>query len=214
MLDARKKCVNQKDKSFLLTSFFVDTQIKVDYAGGGYETTLAGAGSGPSSRATLENFSSTGCRLVPKRPKLPKISLDTKFTKFYTTSKGKCISPDRRPKMAIPPTTIVWPESMDPYDVVDYTIDVSNLLEANESIASYVVSLPAESVLVGLSLGVNEYGSTISSNIVRVWFSTIKPNDPAFDYPGTTLPVEITVTTTATPPRKKQRTLGVKVVQR
>lgn len=116
--------------------------------------------------------------------------------------------------MAIPTTTTVWPESMDPYDIVDYTVDVTNLLESGEGVAGYTLALPAESVLLGLSLGADEYTSTISNNVIRMWLSTTKPNDAAFDGTGAILPIELTVTTTANPPRKKQRTLAVKVIQR
>ncbi|RZK45224.1 MAG: hypothetical protein EOO61_00780 [Hymenobacter sp.] len=103
---------------------------------------------------------------------------------------------------------------MDPYDVVDYTVDVTNLLETGETVASYTISPTAEAALLGLALGINEYGSTISNNVIRIWISTTKPNDTAFDGTGVTLPIELTVMTNAQPPRKKQRTLGVKVAQR
>jgi hypothetical protein len=116
--------------------------------------------------------------------------------------------------MATPPTTTVWPESMDPQDIVDYTVDISTLLEEGETAASYTISLPAESVLLGLTLGTGEYASTITNNIIRMWLSCSKPNDTAFDGTGVTLPIEISTISNATPPRKKQRTLGVKVAQR
>lgn len=116
--------------------------------------------------------------------------------------------------MAIPPTTVVWPEPMDPYDVTDYTVDVSNLLQPDEKMASYTLSLPAESLLLGLTLGVDDYASTVEGNVIRMWLSTSKPNDTAFDNAGVTLPIELTVTTSSRPARRRQRTLGVKVVQK
>ena len=117
--------------------------------------------------------------------------------------------------MAIPTTAIVWAESMDPYDVLDYEADVTNLLDGSE-VASFSVAPTAESLLAGLKVGTAEYAPLLSSKIIRVWFSINNANqgDPLFDGTGATLPVEISVTTNSTPPRKRQRTFVLKVAQR
>lgn len=118
--------------------------------------------------------------------------------------------------MAIPSNAVVWPEVMDPYDVLDYTVDVSDLLEAGENVASFTVTPLAESALVGLTLGTSSYATSIAGNVIRIWLSIAsgQQDNAAFNGTGATLPIEISVTTTSTPPRKKQRTAVVKVAQR
>jgi hypothetical protein len=118
--------------------------------------------------------------------------------------------------MAIPTTALVWAEPMDPYDVVDYSIDCSALLDASESIASYTIVPSSESVLLGLQTGTGEYANSRTGKVITTWFSieSSKQDSIAFSGPGATLPAEISITTTSTPPRKRQRTCVVKVLQR
>lgn len=115
----------------------------------------------------------------------------------------------------IPATAAIWAESLDPYDVVDFTVDVTPLLDG-DSIAAYSIVPLAESALLGLTVGINEYApSILTGNILQLWLSieASKQGAPEFDK-GVSLPVEISVTTTSNPPRKRQRTMVVKVNQR
>lgn len=111
----------------------------------------------------------------------------------------------------------VWPEALDPSELLDYEIDWSSILIDGEEIASYLVEVPAESLLYGLQVGVpGGYATTVTNGtVMRIWVSVAvgSRNDPDF-ITGITLPIEVTVTTDATPPRIRQRTLGVKVIQR
>lgn len=118
--------------------------------------------------------------------------------------------------MAIPPTALVWEEPMDPYDVVDYTIDTTPLLSDLEDVASYTVVPLAESELLGLEVGTAEYAPSITDNVILVWLQ-VDPAfqaNPAFSGAGQTLPLEVSITTNSSPPRKRQRTVVVKVMQR
>lgn len=118
--------------------------------------------------------------------------------------------------MAIPASTFIWPESMDPSDVVDFQIDCTSVLETGESIASFTFTANADATLLGLTVGTGASAPAISGNIVTVWLSvsdTYKDNI-AFDGVGVTLPLTLTITTNSTPPRKKQRTVAVMVAQK
>lgn len=112
--------------------------------------------------------------------------------------------------MAIPPTAVVWTESMDPSDVLDFSINAASLLESGESISSYTVIAGPESVLLGLTVG----STNLAGNVIYVWLSVeaSKQNDNAFLGAGATLPIEITVNTNRS--RKWQRTAVVKVAQK
>lgn len=117
--------------------------------------------------------------------------------------------------MAFPVSTKIWEESMDPYDVVDYQVDLSPLLEDTEGVASYTVDPLPESELYGLEIGVAAYAPLLVGTELTLWLSinsTYQSN--AVFTNGITLPIEISITTDSSPPRKKQRTVAVKVIQR
>lgn len=117
--------------------------------------------------------------------------------------------------MAIPANALVWAETMDPYDVVDFTIDVTNLL-SSDSVSSFTITPYTESTLLGLEIGSGAYAPSIAGNIITVWLQIGLANqaNPAFDGAGATLPIELSITTNSSPVRKRQRTLVVKVAQR
>ena len=118
--------------------------------------------------------------------------------------------------MATPDTAKIFEETLDPYDVLDFEVDVAPLLEVGEGVASYELSLPTESTLLGLEiLTTDGYVTTMESNIIRfyVGIELAEQANPAF-VAGATLPIEVNVTTNSVPPRKKQRTVAVTVVQR
>jgi hypothetical protein len=118
--------------------------------------------------------------------------------------------------MAIPVNALVWPESMDPSDVVDYSVDCTAILDEGETISTYTVAPYAESVLLGLTMGTSTYATTLVGNILTMWLSiaAAKQEDVAFAGTGATLPISLTLNTSSTPSRKKQRTVVVKVQQR
>jgi len=131
--------------------------------------------------------------------------------------------------MAHPLTATSLPRTIDPYDIERFTIEITRddgvtpidpanppLLDHGEDIASYTVTVTAEGGAAGL--GIKEgggYAITLLDDIVELYFEVAADmqSDPMFDGAGVSLPVELSLTTTATPPRKKQKTVLVKVAQ-
>lgn len=119
--------------------------------------------------------------------------------------------------MPIPKNTLVFEETMDPSDLIDFVIDCAPLLESGEDVASYALTLPAESLLLGLTLETtNPYQTELVNKKLRFWTSIAldKRANTIFDNDGTVLPIEVSITTNSIPPRRRQRTVGIKVVQR
>ena len=116
--------------------------------------------------------------------------------------------------IVIPATTFLFPEAMDPADLVDFEIDCAGLLTVGENVASYTVTLRPESILLGLTLGVSEYATIITGSVIRIYLSISSgsQSDPTF-INGAYLPFEVSIVTDDTPARKRQRTVAVKVIQ-
>lgn len=117
--------------------------------------------------------------------------------------------------MAIPTSAIVSPEVMDPYDIVDFKIDCTGLLEPYEMVSTYVVQPLSESVLLGLELAPAGYPTTLELNKITFWarIATVNQSDTIFQN-EVLLPLEISITTNAVPPRKRQRTVVLRVTQK
>lgn len=117
--------------------------------------------------------------------------------------------------MAFPATTKVWEESMDPYDVVDYKVDLNPLLSEDESIVSYTVEPLTESELYGLDIGTSAYASELNLGELTIWLSIASDHQADVVFAnGITLPIEISIITNSAPARKRQRTVAVRVIQR
>lgn len=119
--------------------------------------------------------------------------------------------------MAIPPNAKTWGRTLDPTDLGDYVASLIGgtipLLQAGETFETYTLTLMAEAVALGLTIGTGDYVTTEDGETLTIWLSIDEElrDDPAFDGEGTTLPMELTVETDSSPPRRWQRTLGVKV---
>lgn len=119
--------------------------------------------------------------------------------------------------MAIPTSALVWDDPMDPSDIVDYVVDFASILDTGEAIASFTVVAPSDSTLLGLTIpSTGAYVPVQTGTQIRIWvqIDAGQISNSAFSGTGATLPIEVTVTTNSVPPRKRQRTLVVKVVQR
>lgn len=128
--------------------------------------------------------------------------------------------------MAIPPNAKKFEQPMDPSDVVDYKANLSGedgLLEDGEKIATFTLTVLAEGVARGLTIGTGirapskiegAPGAGIDTG-VQMWFSVDggHTSDPEFSGTGVDLPVELTVVTDSSPSRTRQRTLVVGVAQ-
>lgn len=109
---------------------------------------------------------------------------------------------------------IIWKDPMDPHDIVDYIVRLDNLLEGNESVLSYSIKPVREALAMGLVINPDGYKSSIDDKRLQIWFGILElqQENVVFDK-EVILPIELTIVTNSTPPRRKQRTLGVKVVQ-
>lgn len=121
--------------------------------------------------------------------------------------------------MAIPPNAKIWTRTLDPSDRGDYVASLIGgtipLLQEGENFSTYTLTLLAEAVALGLTIGTGDYATTEDGETITIWLSIDEAlrSDPAFNGEGTTLPMEVTVETDSVPPRRWQRTLGVKVAQ-
>jgi hypothetical protein len=116
----------------------------------------------------------------------------------------------------IPTTTFIWPEAMDPYDVLDYAIDCTGLLQTDETILTYSVNLRSEATLLGLQILTNPpYALSLTGNIITIWLAInlSDQDNQAFRTTGALLPLEVNITTSLSPARKRQRTVAVRVKQ-
>jgi len=127
--------------------------------------------------------------------------------------------------MPLPPDALRLPETLDPFDIEKYTVTISKagvtqatypILDANENVAEYSLGLTAEAIAVGLRiLDESPYYTTLSGLLVNFALSVDESmqNLPIFTK-GIEVGIELTVLSDAIAPRRKQRTLAVKVMQR
>jgi hypothetical protein len=118
--------------------------------------------------------------------------------------------------MPIPSGATVWAQPLDPSDRADYVVGLGALFTGEEVIDVAQVTLMPEAVALGLTILEDEdHGPSIADDTnIELWFEVEEEfRDNVLFLGGVDLPVEITVTTTATPPRRFQRTVVLKVVQ-
>lgn len=110
----------------------------------------------------------------------------------------------------------VFSEAMDPYEILDFEVDVTNLLAPGEAIQTYSLSLPTESQLLGLEIQATApYTIERTNNIIRFWLGVISEEhlNPVYNA-GATLPIQINILTNTGTTRRRQRTVAVQVFQR
>jgi hypothetical protein len=127
--------------------------------------------------------------------------------------------------MPLPPTAFIITAPIDPADIADSKVVLTQegdtlpagqrpLLEAGEAVESYTLTPTAEAVAAGLIIKEGGgYETTLAGKDLRFWLEV----DPSFqghqmfNGEGQTFGIELTVLTTSSPQRRKQRTIGVKV---
>lgn len=121
--------------------------------------------------------------------------------------------------MPIPINAFKFTDPMDPKDNIDFLLSLSGvggILEAGETIASYTLALRPESTALGLTIGTGSYApSNPTASQILFWLSvdpTFQANT-SYDGAGVILGVEVTITTTSTPARVRQRTVAIQVAQ-
>lgn len=123
--------------------------------------------------------------------------------------------------MAIPTTAQVFAEALDPDEVLDFKFDCSGLLETGETVdaAVWTLEVLAEGTALGLTImtgGGRDPLLDDGDTSINFWLEidTAFKTNAAFDGAGTSLPLRVTMQTTSSPSRTRQRTALVKVAQR
>lgn len=124
--------------------------------------------------------------------------------------------------MAIPPTAIKFAGPIDPQEVLDYVFPMTPVLEAGEQIdpADWSLILLAEAVALGLEIieGDPEFPDpalTEGNTAIRAWFRIDQgfAGNAAFQGAGISLPMAVTLETTSSPSRTRQRTFLMTVAE-
>lgn len=128
--------------------------------------------------------------------------------------------------MPLPPSAFVIDAPMDPADIADFQTTITKagdaipagqrpFLDAGEEIESYTLMPTAEAVAAGVTIKTGGgYDTSLEDHTLRFWLEV----DPAeqgsevFNGAGQTFGLEFTALTTSSPQRRKQRTIGVMVV--
>jgi len=124
--------------------------------------------------------------------------------------------------MALPPNAKAMTRPMDPADIVDFQVvlsqgsDDNSFLTPTESVQTYAVALTAEAVAAGLQIvTTGGYATTLVGNTITFWLSVSSGQQSSANFAGSglTLGIELTITTNSVPARTKQRTVTVNVAQ-
>jgi hypothetical protein len=120
--------------------------------------------------------------------------------------------------MALPPNAVklgLPGVQMDPKSVLEWPIVFGGMLEAGETVASYTLTMLAESSALGLSVASGDYAPAWDGTDLIVWFEidSSKWSDAAFSGEGAQLPMELYFETDSTPARKRELTLYLEVAQ-
>ncbi len=112
-------------------------------------------------------------------------------------------------------------DTMDPQEVLEWVIPCGPLLEDDEQIATFLLTIYSAAGLLGLTiLGVGDgYPDPAKINggrDISVWFAidAAKQNDVAFDNNGTALPLNLHLVTDAAYARERDRDIVLQVAQR
>lgn len=126
--------------------------------------------------------------------------------------------------MAVPLSAKAFDQAVDPADVVDFFVVVSQgaadakpptILLLGEAIARYSLKLTPEAAAVGLRIvDAVGYENRLSGNVLQLWLEVDEAvqASPLFDGAGITVAIELLIVTTAVPPRTKQRSFLVRIV--
>lgn len=125
--------------------------------------------------------------------------------------------------MANPATAKAFAQALDPSDVIDFYVVLSQgqpdaavptVLLLGEGVENYSLTLTPEAVAVGLRIVERAgYEDKLDGNVLTLWLEVdpAMQTSPVFNGTGVTVPIEILIETTATPPRTKQRSFLVRI---
>lgn len=108
--------------------------------------------------------------------------------------------------------------SLDPYDRLDYELNLAPLLETGEQFETIAIAVLPSATLLGFSIPTTgEYAAALVSNArVRIWpqIAEAQQNADVWNGTGTACALEVSAITNSEPPRLWQRTLRVPVAQK
>lgn len=108
--------------------------------------------------------------------------------------------------------------SLDPYDQLDYELNLTPLLEDGEQFETIAIAVLPSATLLGFSIPTTgEYAAAAVSNArVRIWpkIDVDEQDADAWAGTGTSCALEVSATTDSEPPRLWQRTVRVPVAQK
>lgn len=125
--------------------------------------------------------------------------------------------------MPNPVTAKAFDQALDPSDVVDFAIilsqsapdaPVAGMLLLGEGVARYALSLTPEATALGLRIVDRPgYENRLDGNVLQLWLEidAAMQGSPLFNGAGVVVAIELLITTTATPPRTKQRSFLVRI---
>jgi hypothetical protein len=108
-------------------------------------------------------------------------------------------------------------QAIDPYNVLDYVLDLSELLENDEQFASATLEVLPSASLRGFAIDQGgQYGVVeLDNSHILIWprIDAARQADAIWSGQGASCSFEISMTTTSVPPRKWQKTAVVTVAQ-
>lgn len=125
--------------------------------------------------------------------------------------------------MALPATAQAFAQALDPSDVVDFYVVVSQgapdaptptVLLLGEAIADYSLALTTEAAAVGLRIVDRAgYGNRLTGNVLKLWLEVEASmrGSAIFNGAGVTVAIELLIETSSNPPRTKQRSFLVRI---
>ena len=119
--------------------------------------------------------------------------------------------------MTVPLYAIQWPLPLSPSEQDDFVFEgLGWILEAGETIAAYALTLGADAIAAGLTVGTGAFSpSQPSPTSIKFWFSIAAAHiaDAAFAAPGVIVSMTLSITTNNSPSRTRFRTLALQICQ-
>ena len=120
--------------------------------------------------------------------------------------------------MALPRDPVSIGEAMDPAELLDFVFDLSGVLEPDEAIEAFAMTMSAEGAALGLLIETGARAPLLIENAraVQLWFAVAPAmrTDAAFTGEGVRIGIELRATTNASPPRVRERTFALTLRQR
>lgn len=121
--------------------------------------------------------------------------------------------------MAIPPTAIKLPRTLDPSDIKDVVLNCALVLQSGEKIASYTLNLSTSAIAAGMEFmsgGGRDPQLINGETAVRVWpaIDPLEALNPIFDGSGIALDAELTIVTDSVSSRTDQQTFLIQWAQK